>query len=116
MSDEGLLVEVLMALGKKEFVEQVLVDMRKKYRDNLTVFGAVEGKRIYINPLHHKRRDEVVSTLVHEGVHAARPEWKERSVERAEKRLSRQLSQDQADAIFRVYKATVRRFKGVHEV
>lgn len=116
MRDDALLVEVLMALGKAEMIEQILVDERKKYRDTLNILGATEGRRVYINPLHHKKRDEVVSTLLHEGIHRARPTWKERSVTGTEKRLAKQLSQDQSDAIYRVYRRAVRRLKGVREL
>jgi len=121
VADDALLVEVLMALGKAELVEQILVDERAKYRETTNIMGATEDKsagrsRIYINPMHHKRRDDVVSTLIHEGIHRARPEWKERSVERAEKRLYRQLSQEQSDAIYKAYRQAVKRFKGVREL
>ena len=116
MRDEALLVEVLMSLGKAEFIEQILVHESKRVRDHVEVFGATEGRRVYVNPLHHKRRDEIVSTLLHEGIHRIRWAWKERSVIRAEKRLARLLTQEQSDVIYRVYKQAVRRLKGVREI
>ena len=114
--DEALLVEVLIHLGSAELIEQILVDERKKYRETLDVHGATEGKRIYVNPLQHKKRDEVVCTLLHEGVHRARPCWKERSVTSAEHRLFKRMSQEQADAVFLYYRRAVRRLKGVREI
>lgn len=116
MRDDGLLVEVLMALGKAELVEQILVDERKKYRALVTVLGATEGKRVYINPLHHKRKTDVVRTLLHEGIHRARPEWSELGVRRAEGRLMSKVNDDIADAIYRVYKQAVKRLRGVREL
>jgi len=116
MRDDGLLAEVLMSLGKAELIEQILVDERKRWRDKMIVLGAAEGKRVYINPLHNKRKYEVVSTLLHEGIHRARPTWKELGVRRAEKRLMRKMNDDIADSIHKVYKQAVRRLKGVREL
>jgi len=116
MRDDGLLAEVLMALGKAELIEQILVDERKKYRDKMIVLGATEGRRVYINPMHNKRRHDVVATLIHEGVHRARPTWKELGVRRAEKRLMRKVNDDIADSIYRVYRKAVKRLRGVREL
>lgn len=113
--DDALLVECLMELGRVEFVEQVLVDERKKYRDKLNVLGMTEGKRIYINPLHHKRRVQVVHTLLHEAVHRVRPRWKERSVLAADGRLLNMLNDEQVEAIHKVYRQAVKRLKGARE-
>jgi hypothetical protein len=116
MRDDGLLAEVLMALGKAELVEQILVDERKRWREKMIVYGATEGKRVYVNPMHNKRRIEVVSTLIHEGIHRVRPSWTELGVRRAEKRLMRKVNDDITDSIFRVYRQAVKRLRGVREL
>lgn len=112
--DDALLVEVLMHLGRVEFIEQILMDKRKKYR-SVGIAGATEGRRVYVNPLHHKRKDEVVSTLLHEGIHRAHWDWQEKRVERAEKRLLDLLNDEQVEAIHKAYKQAVRRLRGIRE-
>lgn len=116
--DDSLLVEVLLKLGSAEWIEQHLVDRRKTYRKGVDVLGAFhyEANRVYINHLAHKRRADIVSTLLHEGIHQTRPQWTERGVDRAERRLMRLLTDNQVDAIHRQYKQAVRRLKGTKEV
>lgn len=116
MRDATLLVDVLMALGSVTFIEQTLVDLRTTYRNKHEILGALEGRRIYINPLHHKRKAEVVSTLLHEGIHACRPTWSEAGVKAAEARLLRRLTDEEVDAIYANYQHAVKRIKGVREV
>lgn len=112
--DHALLVDVLLQLGRVEFVEQMLRDVRKKYSE-VPIAGATEAQRVYVNPLHHKRRDEVVSTLLHEGIHRAHWDWSEKRVIRAEGRLMALLNEEQMSAIWKAYRSAVRRLKGVRE-
>ena len=116
MTDDALLVDVLLAIGAAPIVEQRLVpESVTEQRRGIVVYGGQDGRRIYVNPDLHKRRDDVLSTLLHEGVHLARPAWQERSVERAERRLLALLNEDQADALWRHYRARRRQRKGESE-
>lgn len=109
----ALLVELLVALGRADLVERILADLRASYNQKFAILGATEGQTIYVNPLHNRRRADVVSTLVHEALHLARPRWSERSIERAERRVMRALRPEEQEAIYRVYRRVVRRRGGV---
>lgn len=116
MRDAALLVDVLLALGTVTYIEQALVEIDRRRRDQTTIYGALDGRRLYVNPLHHKRKADVVSTLLHEGIHACRPTWSEAGVKAAETRLIRRLSDEEIEAIYRNYKRAAKRLKGEREV
>jgi hypothetical protein len=114
--DERLLVDVFLTIGSVPIVEQRLIpESVSEQRKGVVVYGGQDGRRIYVNPDLHKRRDHVLSTLLHEGIHLARPQWKEQSVERAEKRLLDLLTEDQASALYAYYQRTRRPRKGESE-
>jgi hypothetical protein len=115
VKDAALLVEVLIALGRAELVEQMMVDSRKKYK-GWDILGLAEGNRIYVNPDHCQEPDHVVTVLVHEALHHCRPNWTELGVRRAEGRLFRAMSAEQKDAVYKVYQDIVKKFRGVRVV
>lgn len=107
-----LMSDVLLALGKAEVVEQMLFDKDP----DLNILGVLEGQRITINPLHHKRQKHVVATLLHEAIHYVRRAWSEGKVRQAERELMEALTLENREAIYKLYQLVVKKRKGARKV
>lgn len=108
-----LLNDVLLALGRAEVIEQLLVAPPD---EGLNVLGLAEGRKIFVNPLHNKRQRQVVGTLIHEAIHLVRTTWSEGKVRQAEREILAALTPADVKAIHTLYKKVVRKKRGVRTV
>lgn len=115
MDDQALIYEVLFILGSTRLIEQRLIDGDSADED---LFGYCDHETgtIYIDPSMHARKDQLVSTLVHEGLHMAYPRWSEKRVRETEERLMETMTDEQVVAIGTIYHRLVKRKDGVKEL
>jgi molybdopterin biosynthesis enzyme len=111
--DEVLFIEAVFHLGNVPLIVEQRI--RTDGNENELLFGYLtrDRKRIYVNPIAHESKHALVSTLLHEAIHLARPKMSEMTVRRAEHRIMRALSVTQVDAIYNLYNNRVKREEGV---
>ena len=109
MKHSKLLSEVLLALGKIEIIEQIL---HWPEQPKTTVYGCQEGSTVWVNPLANKTKRVVVGTLIHEAIHFVRKSYSEKKTEAMTDLLWNQLSPSDMDAIYKIYRAFVRKRRG----
>lgn len=96
-----LLIEALTALGRLRVRETQLIDPRGRHAYRW--HGLLEGDVIYVNPSW-----AIADTLIHEALHAIRPQWSERAIRSWTSRLLGQLSDDEAWRLWQWYCRQVR--------
>lgn len=91
-----LLEHVWRELGANQIEERWI-------RDRHGWLGYQEAGKLVISPLN------LVQTLIHEALHAAKPGWTERGVARAERALWKSLTDDECYRLYLAYAAKVKR-------
>lgn len=113
MRHSKLLADVLLALGKVEIIEQIL---HWPEQPTTTVYGCQEGSTVWVNPLANKTKRIVVGTLIHEAIHYVRKSYSEKKTEQTTDEIWNALSPSDMDAIYKMYRAFVRKRRGKAEV
>lgn len=90
-----LLLELLATLGRVRVRERFI----KGETEGEIVYGQQLGDLIEINPV-----PGAVETVIHECLHALKPEWSERTVRQQTSRLFNRLSEAEMRAIYRIYR------------
>lgn len=106
---DPILVEVLAYLGAGRIEARQLLD--EDAPEDVRIYGVCEsgvsGRTVTIDEGEH-----IVETLLHEILHAVRPQWTEQGVRRRTTQLYRQLSQAERAAIYACYLGVTRRRAG----
>ena len=72
-------------------------------RDRAGYYGYQEGDKIVVSPL------TMVETIIHEAMHAAYPNWSERFVRTASRKLFLHMTDDECYRLWSAYAAKAKR-------
>ena len=103
----------MLALLEAEFAKGRIYEATLITDDGAHLMGMcdTDAQTITIDP-----KVLIVSTLLHELIHRAYPNWSERSVRRAEKKVLAQLSPHDIVTWYRRYKRTVRKRRPIDAI